>query len=83
MGKSVERILMNKNSGELGIGIRLAFMDKRETQEVASLPGYSVLLTPNEPDAWAIFAGDEDAAGPWLLVADPKRISLFEDLGEL
>lgn len=81
MSETVERLLINKKTGELGIGIRVAFLDKYFSQELSKIEGYSISVMPSESDGWIIFANDKN--GAWLYVNNESVNDRVEDLGEL
>lgn len=78
MSDTVERVLYNPKNGEMAVGIRLTFLDKRLSQELGNLEGYSVQLAPSAPDAWAI----DNQDGYWLVVPTPLMRGV-EDWGPL
>lgn len=81
--ETILRIVMNSETGEVGLGIKLAFMNKRQEHELDNLPGFSIQLAPTKPDAWALFAGADDAEGPWMMVSKPEYLEKIEDIGPL
>lgn len=87
-GDTIQRVLINKKNGMLGLGIRVRYHDKYHAEDVSLGPGpqkgYTLRLEPEEFDCWAIFSGDENNVefnGPWLLV--PGLKTEIEDLGPL
>lgn len=74
---------MNKETGAIGLGIRISFHDKYFNQELANLEGYSISMVSNKPDGWLLFSGNDDARGPWLFMDMDELEDKVEDLGEL
>lgn len=81
--ETIERVIMNRSNGELGLGIRLRFMDKYPREDLGKMGGYSISLEPSSLDAWAVFSGADDSSGPWLLISQQEIIDKIEDLGSL
>lgn len=81
--ETVERVIMNKETGAIALGIRVSFFDKYYANNIGALDGYQISLSSNEPDGWLIFSGDNDAAGPWMFINQKFIGSKIEDLGAL
>lgn len=85
MSETIERVLINKNTGVMTLGIRVRFHDKYHAEQfdMGAMNGYSLRLEPQEFDCWALFNGsDSEARGPWLLVPGADFTNI-EDLGPL
>lgn len=73
--KSVERILINKKTGVVGIGIRVCFFDKIHQETFGKYDEFSILLSIGDIDGWLIYTPQSDEAaisskegnGPWVL----------------
>ncbi len=77
-------ILINKETGELGLGIKIDFHDKFEsTNEMCKMEGYSIGFRPVQHDGWLLFSGDNEAEGPWLYMKAEAVDSRVEIYGEL
>lgn len=73
-------ILMNKNTGEIGCGIRFNCFDHPEDRELMNLEGYKINLTSVDPDAWAIQCSDTE---PWLMFGKEMIVDKLEIVCEL
>ena len=61
-------ILMNKETGELGLGIRIRFSDNDDDFKLEKLAGYTISIR-EECDAWLIYSGSNSQSetdGPFL-----------------
>lgn len=77
-------VLMNKESGKIGLGIQINFFNNHDVnEELVNLEGYSLGIIPAAHDAWIIFTGADDAEGPWLQVKSEHVDEKVEILGEL
>lgn len=62
-------VLMNKETGALGLGMRMVLFDKEPIEPMASIEGYSIrMVHETEFDMWMIFSGEPKSDGPWLMV---------------
>jgi len=77
-GETIERVLFNPNNGKLAVGIRLRFMDKYHSKELANLDGYKRFCEPQDCDGWAI----DNEQGIFILVAK-EFMEHVEDWGPL
>lgn len=80
---TVERVVMNLESGAIGLGIRIDFHDKYFYNSLEKMPDYEVAFRPSKPDGWLIFSGENDARGPWIFIDASMIDGKIEDLGEL
>lgn len=78
-----ELILINKETGELGLGIKINFYDNWETNNVCKIEGYTVGFRPSKHDGWLIFTGKNEAEGPWIFCKMELVDEKIESLGEL
>lgn len=73
-------VLMNKKTGEVGIGFRLSFFDNEMGSELDVYKDYKISVTANEPDFWAILSPENNF---WLVVMPDLVQDALEILGEL
>lgn len=78
--ETIERVVMNRINGNISIGIRISFFDKYQNHSLDNLEGYQISISSNKPEGWLIFAGRDNASGPWMFINLDKNI---EDLGPL
>ncbi len=85
MKESVEKILMNKTTGHLGLGIRVSFYDKFQREETNGLPGYSLIIAKAGFDGWLIYSGGEaeckEGDGPWVYAPEKLIQKICEVIG--
>lgn len=81
--ESVERVIMNKDNGSIGLGIAVTFHEKYHHEELGKMEGYRISLSKNEPDGWLLFSGANDASGPWIFINNDVIKDKIEVLGEL
>lgn len=60
--KTVEKVLYNPHTDKIGVGIRIKFMDKKETLKLDKLENYSIQLSSDECDGWII----DNQEGFWI-----------------
>ena len=80
---TVERVLLNKNNGNLGIGIRVSFYDKAPDFPLAKLDGYSLRLASEDYEGWIIEDALQDGTRIWYYVNKSFVEEKTEILGEL
>ena len=77
-------VLMNKDSGEIGLGVQINFFNNHDVnEELVNLEGYSLGIIPAAHDAWLIFTGADGAEGPWMHVKSEHVDEKVQILGEL
>lgn len=77
-------VLMNKETGELGLGIRINWFGHPDDIKLASMEGYSVMLSCElDCDAWLLFTGAMDKNEPWNFIKKEFLENKCEVLCEL
>lgn len=65
--------------GEMALGIPLSFYERPESEALDSMPGYRIMLSPRQPEAWAI----QFSEGGFFITMLPLALKNLENLGEL
>lgn len=77
-------ILMNKKTGELGLGCRVQLFDNiLNEDELGGLPGYSISIRGSDFDGWIFFSGKPENDHPWIWVNRKILDDKCEVIGEL
>lgn len=73
---SIERVIMNKETGELAVGIRLKLID--QSLFYFGPRQHGAFICSNEPDAWAVSCEEH-----YIVVFSMEAIKQIKDLGPL
>lgn len=77
-------VVVQKETGELGLIIRLNAFDKVDDEPLCSLEGYAIkMFHESECDIYAMHSGSDTAEGPWLLIERKYVDEKCEIIGEL
>lgn len=77
-------ILMNKKTGALGLGCRVSLYDQVvDFKDDPLFEKYNMTLRITDYDGWLIFAGGDNAPGPWIWLKRESVDGKVEILGEL
>lgn len=52
MSETVEKVILSKVNGEIGIAIRVSFYDKAHREPLAKMKDFSISLSSNEYEGW-------------------------------
>lgn len=76
---TVERVLLHKETGRLGVGIRVSFYDKVQDFPLKNMDGYSIRLSTEDYDGWLI----DNESNIWIFVTKELAEKTLDFLGEL
>lgn len=80
-GRVKHFVLMNKETGEIGIGVRATLTDGAEhEQEICALAGYSLQLRTHDFDGWLVAAEMDQ---PYVYASKEMVERKLEIIGEL
>lgn len=83
MSETVEKVLMNKKTGQLGIGIAITFHEKYHQESSRSLNDYTIAFILSEPDGWIVSGNGFNDRVAWVFVNTESVNKYLEVLGEL
>lgn len=52
--RDVKQFVFMAPDGRLAIGIPFSYFQRPEDEEIDSMPGYRIMISPKKPEAWAL-----------------------------
>lgn len=83
MSDTVERVIVSKVNGEIGVAIRVSFYDKAHREALGKMEGFSISLSSNEYEGWIYQDFSSDGIPVWIFINKDYFERSCEILGEL